>query len=183
MWKNLLWEISILTKMFLKYLPAALPIFLGVHLPDLGEDLAPYFNVKPHEGVLILDVEEDSPAEEANLKPGDVITSIDGEKVTDPQSVSESLSDFEKDDEVELAIFRQGKPQKIKVTLAERENMKNIIIGSPKSNRELYFGPNRYLFNWQDKNIKIDRPSIRIDKNLRIKSFSNTISSTTLNII
>ena len=53
--------------------------YLGIVLQELNADLAPYFSVKAGEGVLIVRVEKDTPAEKAGLKAGDVIVQM-GEK-------------------------------------------------------------------------------------------------------
>jgi S1-C subfamily serine protease len=45
---------------------------LGVEVTELNDDLAPYFKTRPGEGVLVLEVNEESVAEEAGVKSGDV---------------------------------------------------------------------------------------------------------------
>ena len=55
--------------------------YLGVHLIDLSEQLGDYFGVSDGEGVLISSVEEDSPAEKAGIKAGDVVLTADNEKI------------------------------------------------------------------------------------------------------
>ncbi len=149
--------------------------YLGVQLAELSENLAPYFNVKPYEGVLILKVEEDSPAEEAELKPGDVITSIDGEKVADPEAVTEIIAEFEPDEEIEIAIVRMNKPLKMKVTLEKRQSEENIFLKSPGRGGNIYVGPERLHFNWHDKDIKLDLPKIKTEKKLEVKSLPQSI--------
>lgn len=94
--------------------------YLGVHLQELNKDLAGYFGVKEDEGVLILKVEEESPAEKAGLKSGDVILELDGKKVTDAGKVSKVVSAYEKGDEIKIKIVRHKKGQNIKVELGER---------------------------------------------------------------
>jgi serine protease Do len=62
---------------------------LGVSLQSLGEQLAEYFGVT--EGALITSVSDDSPAEAAGLRAGDVIIEIDGRGVDGPGEVVEAL--------------------------------------------------------------------------------------------
>jgi S1-C subfamily serine protease len=59
---------------------------LGVEAESLGSQLAEYFGVK--DGVLVRSVLKASPADKAGLKAGDVITKVDGAKVTTPGEVS-----------------------------------------------------------------------------------------------
>ena len=101
--------------------------YLGVRLQELNEDLARYFGVEPYSGVLIAEVLEDSPAERAGLKAGDILTAIDGEEVESPQDVRDVLRDYEPGDEAELAVVREGKEKKIRVTLGKGEEGRERI--------------------------------------------------------
>ncbi|MFQ5627829.1 MAG: PDZ domain-containing protein [bacterium] len=82
---------------------------LGVQVHEMDENLAAYFKVKKNEGVLVLGVNEDSPAEDAGLKAGDVILKIDGEPIGDYEELIEILADYEDGDEVDVEYIRQGK--------------------------------------------------------------------------
>src|SRR4030095_10590846 len=68
---------------------------IGVSTQTLSKQLAEYFGVRDG-GVLITSVTENSPAAKAGLKAGDVITAIDGEKVTSPGDITRGLN--KKDD-------------------------------------------------------------------------------------
>jgi serine protease Do len=93
--------------------------YLGVTLQSLGEQLAEYFEVK--EGVLISDVEKDTPAEKAGLKAGDVIVKVDDEDVESPSDVSQIIRKHEEGDKVEIAVVRKGRKMNFTAELAERE--------------------------------------------------------------
>ncbi len=102
--------------------------YLGVSLHELNADLASYFNVKPEEGVLVLDVEEDSPAEKAGIKAGDVITQVDEEAVQDAEDVRGILAGFEEGEEVRVDAVRQKAKQVFKVKLEERDTHSLIRV-------------------------------------------------------
>ena len=138
-------------------------IYLGVHLWELDENLAPYFHVKPDEGVLVLEVEEDSPAEEADLKPGDVILNIDGEKVTDSDDVREILADYEENDQIEITIIRQGKTKKVTVVLEERDDHHNIFISPGEFYKKILIRPTEKILKFnEDRDIKIQKKLSKI---------------------
>ena len=62
---------------------------LGVEAESLGSQLAAYFGVK--EGVLVRSVLDNTPAQKAGIKAGDVITKVDGMTVTAPSELSSAV--------------------------------------------------------------------------------------------
>jgi C-terminal processing protease CtpA/Prc len=92
---------------------------LGVQIQELNKDLAPYFKVEEKSGVLVLSVSENSPAEKAGLKAGDVITRVSDEKITDYDDLVQALRDYEEGDKVSIEYVRQGKSATVQ---AELEN-------------------------------------------------------------
>jgi len=110
--------------------------YLGVCLYRVTEGLSEYFGVEEDGGALILKVEDDSPAEEAGLKEGDVIINIEDEEVSTPEDVYDIISDFEEGDKVELTIIRHGDKKKIVVELGE--GMGSSIIRILKRGSRFY---------------------------------------------
>ncbi|MCP4567364.1 MAG: PDZ domain-containing protein, partial [FCB group bacterium] len=90
---------------------------IGVVVQSLEDQLAEYFGVD--DGVLIREVFEDSPAEEAGLKAGDVIVSADGETVEETDDLTEVISDKEEGDKVEIGFMRRGSKKKVTVEVTE----------------------------------------------------------------
>ena len=87
---------------------------LGVQLNELTPELAEYFGAKEG-GVLVSRVTKDSPAEKAGLKAGDVITSVNGDRVRDTNDLVDELRD--KDGDVTLGIVRDKKESSVKATM------------------------------------------------------------------
>ena len=71
-------------------------------------------------GALVAEVTSGGPADAAGLRAGDVITSIDGREVTDPDDVAEIVSDNEPGDEVEIELMRGGERRTFSVELSTR---------------------------------------------------------------
>ena len=104
---------------------------IGVSTQPLTKQLADYFGVKDG-GLLITSVNENSPAAKAGLKAGDVITAVDGEKVTSAGDISRASSKKE-DGPVSLTIIRDHNTQTITVTPEknpERTLMRPGTIGT-----------------------------------------------------
>lgn len=90
------------------------PYYLGVRTLELTPQLAEYFGVE--HGVLITEVMDDSPADRAGLKAGDVITHINGKAVEDPADLMTELMKTE-GKVVKLKIVRNHKAREVEVQL------------------------------------------------------------------
>jgi len=91
---------------------------LGVETRKLDEDLAAYFEVDAGEGVLVLSVIEDTPAEEVGLRAGDVILRVDGEAIDSPGDLRDALL-ANAGDTVELEVRRHAETLTLTVELDE----------------------------------------------------------------
>jgi len=93
---------------------------IGVSTQTLSKQLADYFGVKDG-GVLISSVYENSPASKAGLKAGDVITAIDGERVTSPGDITKVLNKKDTGD-VTLTIVRDHNTRTVTLTPEKNSN-------------------------------------------------------------
>ncbi|MDU0349048.1 S1C family serine protease [Actinomyces sp. MRS3W] len=67
-------------------------------------------------------VESGSPADEAGLKEGDVITAIDGKATSQAAALTGFVRQYSAGDEVTLTIIRNGEEMQVPVTLKERQD-------------------------------------------------------------
>ncbi len=96
---------------------------LGVTVDELTSQLAAYFGAK--DGVLVTSVAEGSAAEKAGIKAGDVITSVEGERVNSSSDLVQSIRRADKD-EISIAIIRDKKEQTLKAKIdAPRRTPRN----------------------------------------------------------
>lgn len=70
-------------------------------------------------GVYIAQVQEFSPAEKAGIKPGDIITSFDGQKVSTIDEVNKLKSKHNSGDVVKVEVYRDGKNKMLDLKLEE----------------------------------------------------------------
>jgi serine protease Do len=87
---------------------------LGVQLNPLSPQLAEYFGAAEG-GALVASVTKDSAADKAGLKAGDVITSINGDKVRGTDDLIDELRDASGD--VTIGIVRDKKATTLKATI------------------------------------------------------------------
>ncbi len=91
---------------------------LGVSVEGLSTQLAEYFGAKDG-GALVSSVTADSPAAKAGIKAGDVITTVNGNRVRDADDLVRELSDAKSDD-VTIGLLRDKKETSVKATLESR---------------------------------------------------------------
>ena len=96
--------------------------FLGVQIQDLSDQLSDHFKVKDGNGVLVSEVVEDSPAEKAGIKAGDIITKVDGEDIEDASDLTTTIRSYDPKTKVSVSVVRDGKKKKLNATLGEAEN-------------------------------------------------------------
>jgi len=86
---------------------------LGVRVQDLDEDLRGYFETD--KGALVTNVVEDSPADRAGLKKGDVITQVGGTSVQNSSDLIEAMRG--KEGRVSVEFYRHGARHSVQVLL------------------------------------------------------------------
>jgi len=91
----------------------------GLGVQPLSRSLARYLELELNEGVIVVEVEQGSPAEQARLTPGDVIVKVAGRKVQQPRDIRNIISEMDKrsGDILKLKIYRDGKYKTVKLKL------------------------------------------------------------------
>jgi serine protease Do len=100
--------------------------WLGVSIQNLTPELSKSLGIKETEGALIAGVEKDSPADKAGLKRGDLVTEMNGKKITDVTNFRNTVAAAAPGARVELKIIRNGKEQSITATLGEYKEKKIV---------------------------------------------------------
>ena len=96
--------------------------YVGVYIQELSQELAETFGLKTPEGALVTKIEKDSPAEKAGLREGDVITALDGKKVTSSVSLPILVSAMKPGDKATLTVVRDKKERAIDITIGTNPN-------------------------------------------------------------
>jgi len=92
--------------------------FLGVLYRTISREVA-IMNEIP-EGAYVVEVVSDSPAEKAGIKEGDIITRVDGRRISEEKGgLAKIISEKKVGETVEIDIWRNGEELKIKVLLGE----------------------------------------------------------------
>ena len=88
--------------------------YVGIMVAKLNKAISTYFDLPTDEGVIVAGVNPDSPAYEAGIRKGDVITEINGKKVESPVDLISSI-DESGGEEIEFKIIRGKSSYKVKL--------------------------------------------------------------------
>src|SRR6195256_4081109 len=93
--------------------------YLGVKIQPITSEVAKQSKLSQPVGALIAEVTPGSPGEQAGLKPGDIVTELDGKKVTDSRQLQLMVAEKPPGSRVTMKIVRDGKAQTLTVKLGE----------------------------------------------------------------
>jgi serine protease Do len=93
--------------------------YLGITLNDVTPANASFFNLKTATGAIVSQVAPDSPASHAGLKNGDVIDTLNGEKVENGSALQVAVSEVAPGTSIELGVLRNGSSQNVNVKVGE----------------------------------------------------------------
>jgi len=99
--------------------------WIGVEPQNLSKELAESLNIPAITGgVLISGVLEGGPADKAGMKPGDVLTQVNGQKVNDVVTLLNRIAQTNPGDEAKVNLLRKGKEMSLKVQVGKRPKSK-----------------------------------------------------------
>jgi serine protease Do len=93
--------------------------WFGVSIQDLNEELAKQFGVDT-KGALVAGVLQNSPAEKAGIKSGDVIRRVNNQEVTNARALTALVENIPVGSKVPVTVIRQGKETNLQIEIGER---------------------------------------------------------------
>lgn len=97
--------------------------FLGIQPAAVTGPIAERFQLGQREGVLVLDVSEGGPAQQAGVEPGDVIVGIDDADVATVEQFLAALREVQPGQTVSLRVVRDGEVQELPVAVGDRAEL------------------------------------------------------------
>lgn len=107
--------------------------WLGVTIQDVDKNLAESFGLKRPRGALISQVGEDSPAEKAGLKSGDVIITFDGKAIPTSSDLPHVVGLIKPGTNVQVEIVRDKKRKNIKVEVGGLDSDDSYSLAADSS--------------------------------------------------
>ena len=111
--------------------------YLGIVIQPLTRDLAESFGIDVSSGILVAQVEDDTPAGKAGFKQGDVIVEYEGKEVDDVGDFRNRISLTEPGARRDITVIRNGKRKTLKVTIGTLDDSKLLAAGGADMSEEL----------------------------------------------
>lgn len=94
--------------------------FLGIRYGTLTPELAQQYDINADHGLVVLQVQPGTPAEQAGLQPGDVILTVDGRDMTQVEDLIAVLHQHAPGDTIPIVLERNNQQQTVNVTLGSQ---------------------------------------------------------------
>ena len=106
--------------------------WLGVAIQDVTEKLAQKKDLKVTEGAYVNEVIDESPADSAGLKGGDIIVDFGEKKIADADDLMKAVTKTKPGTEVTLGVVRDGQKKSIKATLGKSPRRREVRVVTPR---------------------------------------------------
>jgi S1-C subfamily serine protease len=107
--------------------------WLGVQIQPVTAEIADSLGMKGHDGALIVEPQEGSPAAKAGILSGDVVTSVNGTAVKDAGELSKMIGGMTPGASAKLTVWRKGEEKNISLTLGETPKSRDTRTGDANS--------------------------------------------------
>jgi serine protease DegQ len=98
--------------------------WVGVEPQDITPELADSFGLTKQSGIIIAGVLKGGPAEQAGMKPGDILVNIDNHPATDTTAMVNLIAQFAPGQKITLNILRKSQPMTIDITVGTRPQIR-----------------------------------------------------------
>ena len=106
--------------------------WIGVQVQPVTTEIAESLGLKEAGGALVSGTEPNGPAAKAGLKPGDVVTSINGSAVKDSRDLARKIAGIAPNTVVKVDYVRDGKAQTANVTLGQLQDQTARRAAAPE---------------------------------------------------
>ncbi len=141
--------------------------WLGVYIQEVTRQLAESFGMDKPAGALVAKVMEDSPAEKAGIKVGDVVVSFEDNEISKSANLPPMVGRARVGEKVKLTLMRDGKLITVKVKIGElpeeeRAEKADSVDGSPKAKDSVFGMQLDELDDEQRKHLGIDKGGLMV---------------------
>ncbi|RJG19148.1 S1C family serine protease [Paenibacillus thiaminolyticus] len=97
--------------------------YIGISALNITDDMLADLKLSSANGVLVADVQQQSPASAAGIRPYDVITAVDGADISSVQELTDKIEASPAGGEMTLTMSRNGQQQEVSVKIGDKNDM------------------------------------------------------------
>jgi membrane-associated protease RseP (regulator of RpoE activity) len=113
--------------------------WLGVSIQDITSHVKRSMDLKTTEGALVSNVVDDSPADSAGIKEGDVVVQFDNRGIADASDLQEAVAKTKPGTKVSIAVVRKGEKKTLQVVVGTYPRSETFSFVMPRGPRPLEF--------------------------------------------
>jgi len=108
--------------------------YIGVQIQRITPAIAESLGLKPNSGALIARTTPGLPADNAGLRPGDVVVSVNGDKISGPRKLARKVAALVPGSDVRIGYIRKGESRSVTLKLADQARArKSASLDKPRS--------------------------------------------------
>ena len=109
--------------------------WMGVQVQGVTKDIADSLGLNKAEGAIVADPQAGSPAAQAGIKEGDVITAVNGREMKDGHDLARTIAGIAPGTSIKLDVWRNGETKTMSLTLGQLPNERQAnAAGEYRSN-------------------------------------------------
>jgi len=93
--------------------------YLGIKIQDITSDIGEALKLRQKEGALVAEVQNDSPADKAGFKPGDIIKKLRGKKIKTSKQLQHLIADIKPGSKIKVVVLRNRRHRTLVVRVGE----------------------------------------------------------------
>lgn len=109
---------------------------IGVGIQEVNQALADSFRLARPRGALVSQVDEDGPADDAGLEPGDVILAVDGHDIERSSELPTIIAGIKPGKQATLTIWRNKSEKDVRIKVGELKEEPEVALRTPQADSE-----------------------------------------------
>lgn len=110
--------------------------WLGVQIQPVTEEISESLGLELAQGAIVTSPQDGSPAADAGIQSGDVITAVDDQNVKSPKELARVIAGYNPQSEIDLKVWRDGKSEIVAVKLGKLEETQVAAAVAPQDGKK-----------------------------------------------
>jgi serine protease Do len=110
--------------------------WLGVQIQPVTAEISESLGLDTAQGAIVTSPQEGSPAADAGIQSGDVITAVDDKSVKGPKELARVIAGYDPDSQINLKVWRDDQSETVSVTLGKLEETQVAAAVAPQDGKK-----------------------------------------------